>query len=114
MELYQDRPLKIPTKELNDMDSYRRLEEVRRCSNKELTVTRKLLEGIRSLKEYATLGKRKSFQHVSASRGWLHSLTKKRLSASSNPQFLGGKSARNGESNVRTVTVGSDPGGTSD
>ena len=51
LELYQDMPLQIPTKELNDMDSYRRLEEVRRCSNKELTVTRELLEGIRSLKE---------------------------------------------------------------
>ena len=42
LELYQDMPLQIPTKELNDMDSYRRLEESRRCSNKELTVTREL------------------------------------------------------------------------
>ena len=64
LELYQDMPLQIAAKELNDMDSYRRLEEVRRCSNKELTVTRELLEVIRSLKEYATLGKRKSFQYV--------------------------------------------------
>ena len=65
LELYQDTPLQIPTKELNDMDSYRRLEEVRRCSNKDLTVTREWLEGIRSLMEYATLGKRKSSQNVS-------------------------------------------------
>ena len=61
LEPYQDMPLQIPTNDLNDMDSYRRLEEVRRCSNKELTVTRELLEGIRSLNEYETLGKRKSF-----------------------------------------------------
>ena len=63
LELYQDMPLRIPTKELSDLDSYRRLEEVRRCSN--LTVTRELLEKFRSLKECATLGKRKSFQCVS-------------------------------------------------
>ena len=62
LELYQDMPLRIPTKELNDLDSYRRLEEVRRCSNKKLAVTRELLEKVRSLKEYATLGKRRSFQ----------------------------------------------------
>ena len=30
LELYQDMPLPIPNKELNDMESYRRLEEVRR------------------------------------------------------------------------------------
>ena len=30
LELYQDMPLAIPNKELNDMESYRRLEEVRR------------------------------------------------------------------------------------
>ena len=47
------------------MDIYRRLEEVRRCSNKELTVTRELLEKVRSLKEYGTLEKRRSFQYVS-------------------------------------------------
>ena len=29
LELYQDMPLAIPNKELNDMESYRRLEEVR-------------------------------------------------------------------------------------
>ena len=69
LELYQDMPLQISTKELNYMDSYRRLEESRRCSNKELTVTRELLQGIRSLKEYATLGKRKSFQYVSGVPG---------------------------------------------
>ena len=37
----------------------RRLEEIRKCSNKELKVTRELLERVRSLKEYATLGKQK-------------------------------------------------------
>ena len=65
LEVCQDMPLRIPTKELNDLNIYRRLEEVRRCSNKELTVTRELLEKVRSLKEYAMLGKRRSFQYVS-------------------------------------------------
>ena len=69
LEFYQDMPMQISTEELKDMDSYRRLKEVRRWSNKELTVTRELLEGIRSLKEYATLGKRKFFQHVSCVPG---------------------------------------------
>ena len=36
LELYQDIPLLIPNKEPNDMESYHRLEEVRRYSNKEL------------------------------------------------------------------------------
>ena len=54
LELYQDMPLQILTNELNDMDSYRRLEEVMRCSNKELTVIGELFEGVRSLKKYAT------------------------------------------------------------
>ena len=40
LELYQDMPLAIPNKESNDMESYRRLEEVRRYSNKELKVSR--------------------------------------------------------------------------
>ena len=47
LDLYQDIPLRIPTKELNDLDSYRRLEEVRMCFKKELTVTRELLENWR-------------------------------------------------------------------
>ena len=34
LELYQDMPLIIPNKESNEIESYRRLEEVRRCSNK--------------------------------------------------------------------------------
>ena len=72
LKLYQDMSLQIPMKELNDMDSYRRLEEVTRCSNKELTVTKELLEEVRSLKEYATLGKRKSFQSVSAVPGMVY------------------------------------------
>ena len=49
LELYQDMPLRIPTKELNDLDSYRRLEEVRRCSNKKLAVTRELLEKVQMM-----------------------------------------------------------------
>ena len=39
LELYQDMPLRIPAKELNDLDSCRRLKEIRRCSDKELTIT---------------------------------------------------------------------------
>ena len=38
LELYQDMPLTVPSKESNDMESYRKLEEVRRYSNKELKV----------------------------------------------------------------------------
>ena len=74
LEIYQDMPFQIRTKERNDMDSYRRLEEVRRCSNKELTVTEESLEGIRSLEEYVTLGKRKSFQYVSGFPGMAYNL----------------------------------------
>ena len=66
-------PLRIPTRELNHLHSYRRLEEVRRCSNKELTVTRDLLEKVRVMKEYVTLGKRGSFQYVSGVPGMAHS-----------------------------------------
>ena len=33
-------PLSIPNKESNDMESYRRLEEVRRYCNKDLKVSR--------------------------------------------------------------------------
>ena len=62
-------PLQIPAKELNNLDSYRRSEEVRRCPNKELTVIRELLKRIRSVKEYAALGKQKSFQYVSGFPG---------------------------------------------
>ena len=40
LELYQDMPLAIPNKESNDMESYRRLEDVRRYSNEELKVRR--------------------------------------------------------------------------
>ena len=65
LELYQDMPLAIPNKESNDMESYRRLEEVRRYSNKELKVSRELIEAISGQKDYATLGKLKSFQYVS-------------------------------------------------
>ena len=69
LELYQDMPLAIPNKESNDMESYRSLEELRRCSNKELKVSRQLIEGVRGQKDYATLGKLKSFQYVSGIPG---------------------------------------------
>ena len=64
LELYQDMPLLIPTKESNDIESYRRLEEVRRYSNKELRVGPESMEAVRDLKDYATLRKLKSFQYV--------------------------------------------------
>ena len=47
LELYHDVPLAVPNKESNDMGSYRRLEEVRRYSNKELIVSRELIEAVR-------------------------------------------------------------------
>ena len=46
-KLYQHMPLAIPNKESNDMESYRRLEEMRRYSNKELKVSRELFEAVR-------------------------------------------------------------------
>ena len=69
LELYQDMPLAIPNKESNDIESYRRLEEVRRYFNKELKVSRELIEAVRGQKDYATLGKLKSFQYVSGIPG---------------------------------------------
>ena len=56
LELYKDMPLTVPSKESNDMESYRKLEEVRRYSNKELRVSRDLIEAARGQKEFATLG----------------------------------------------------------
>ena len=61
LELYQDMPLAIPNKESNGMEIYRRLEEVRRYSNKELKVSRELTEAVRGQKDYGTLGKSKFF-----------------------------------------------------
>ena len=61
LELYQDMPLTVPNKESNDMESYRKLEEVRRYSNKELKVNRELIEAVKGQKDFATLGKLKSF-----------------------------------------------------
>ena len=69
LRLYQDMPLPIPNKESNDMESNRKLEEVRRYSNKELKVSRELIEAVRGQKDYATLGKLKSFQYVSGTPG---------------------------------------------
>ena len=69
LELYQDMPLSIPNKESNDMESYRRLEEVRRYSNKELKVSRESIEAVRGQMDYATLGRLKSFQYVSGNPG---------------------------------------------
>ena len=54
-------PLLIPTKESNVVESYRRLVEVRRYSNKELKVIRDSIERVRDPKDYETLGKLKSF-----------------------------------------------------
>ena len=65
LELYLDKPLRISVKELNDLESFEKLEEIRGCSNKEPKFTRELLERVRNLKEFATLGKQKSFQYVS-------------------------------------------------
>ena len=62
-------PLTVPSKESSDMESYRKLEEVRRYSNKELKVSRELIEAVRGQKEFATLGKLKSFQYVSGIPG---------------------------------------------
>ena len=67
--LYQDMPLILPNRESNDMESYRKLEEVRRYSNKELKVSRELIETVRGQKDFATLGKLKSFQNVSGIPG---------------------------------------------
>ena len=69
LELYQDMPLTVPNKESNDMESYRKLEEVRRYSNKELKVSRELIEAAKGQKDFATLGKLKSFQYVSGIPG---------------------------------------------
>ena len=69
LEFYQGMQLRSPAKQLNNLKSYRRLEEIRRCSSKELKVTRELLERVRSLKKYATLGKQKSLQYVSGVPG---------------------------------------------
>ena len=61
LELYQDMPSQIATKDLNDLVSYRRLEEVRRCLNK--------VEESLSLKEFATLKNWRSFRYVSCVSG---------------------------------------------
>ena len=67
-------PLAIPNKESNDMESNRRLEEVRRYSNKELKVSLELIEAVRGQKDYATLGKLKSFQYVSGVPGMAYNI----------------------------------------
>ena len=69
LELYQDMPLARPNKELNDMESYHRLEEVIRYSNKELKMSRETIEAVRGQKDYTTLEKFKSFQYVSGISG---------------------------------------------
>ena len=51
------------------MESYRRLEEVRRYSNKDLKVSRVLNETVRGQKYYETLLKLKLFQYVSGIPG---------------------------------------------
>ena len=69
LELYQDMPLIVLIRESNEMESYRKLEEVRRYSNKELKVSREMIETVRGQKDFATLGKLKSFQYVSGIPG---------------------------------------------
>ena len=66
LELYQYMPLQIPTRESKDIESYRRLEEVRRYSNKELKVNREIIERARDPKKYAALPKLKSFRTCQA------------------------------------------------
>ena len=61
LELNQDMLLAVPNKESNDMESYPRLEEVRRYSIKERKVSRELIEAVRGQKDFATLGKLKLF-----------------------------------------------------
>ena len=72
LELYQDMPLLIPSKEINDVESYRRLEEVRRYADKELKVSRESNEAVREQNDYATLGKLKSFHYVSGIPGMVY------------------------------------------
>ena len=67
-------PLLIPSKETNDIESYRRLEEVRRyATNKELKISRESIVAVREQKDYATLGKLKSLQYVSGIPGMAYS-----------------------------------------
>ena len=65
-------PLLIPSKETNDIDNYRRLDEVRRYANKELKVNRESIQAVREQEDYATLGKLKSFQYVSGIPGMVY------------------------------------------
>ena len=74
LELYQDMPLLIPTKETNELESFRKLEKLRRHSNKELKVNRESIERVRDPKDYATLGKLKSFHYVSGIPGMTYKL----------------------------------------
>ena len=55
LESYQDMPLQIPTREPNDVESYRRLEEVRRYSNKELKVGRESVERAKDPRDHGKL-----------------------------------------------------------
>ena len=69
LELYRDMPLARPNKELNNMESYHRLEEVIRYFNKELKMSREIIEAVRGQKDYTTLEKLKSFQFMSGISG---------------------------------------------
>ena len=69
LELYQGKPLLIPSKETNDIESYRRLEEVRRYAKKELKVSRGSIEAVREHKDHEILRKLNSFQYVSGIPG---------------------------------------------
>ena len=62
LELFQAMPLSMPNKESKGMETFRRLDEVRRYSNKELKVSQDSIEAVRAQKEYATMRKLKSIQ----------------------------------------------------
>ena len=61
--------LLIPTKESNDVESYRKLEEARRYSKRELKASRESIEIVRDPNDYANLCELKSFQSVSGIQG---------------------------------------------
>ena len=63
-------PLQIPTKESNDIESYRRLAELRIYSNKGFKVNREVIERARDPNEYVTLGKLKSSHYLSGFSEW--------------------------------------------
>ena len=73
LELYQDTPLRIPAKELNDLDSYRKLKEIKICFNKDLRASRGLLDcwkGPRNWNNMCHLGSKNPSNMCQACSGW--------------------------------------------